>query len=65
MTRSELINIAGKIVDAQGSEAEQDRLLDLLIQNVPDPNIANYIFYDDLTPEEIVDKALAYKPIQL
>ncbi|SKA06308.1 hypothetical protein SAMN04488128_102546 [Chitinophaga eiseniae] len=65
MTRSELINIVRKIANAEGSEKEQDRLLDLLMQNVPDPDVANYIFCDDLTPEEIVDKALAYKPIQL
>lgn len=37
-------------------------------QNVPDPNAANYFFdikYKDLTIEQIVDKALSYKPIQL
>lgn len=65
MTRNELIDIVKKIAAAQGTEAEQDQLLDLLMQNVPDPNVTDYIFYDELSPEEIVDKALAYKPIQL
>ena len=36
-----------------------------LEQNVIDPDISDYIYYDDLTPEQIVDKALAYKPILL
>lgn len=40
-------------------------MLELLKKNVPDPRISNYIFYDELTPEQIVDKALSYKPIQL
>lgn len=65
MTRDELTSIVRKIANAEGTEAEQDRLLDLLMQNVPDPNVADYIFYDELSPEEIVDRALAYKPIQL
>lgn len=65
MTRDELTSIVRKIVHAEGTGAEQDRLLDLLMHNVPDPNVADYIFYDELSPEEIVDRALAYKPIQL
>ncbi len=36
-----------------------------LEQNVIDPYISDYIYYDDLTPEQIIDKALAYKPIFL
>lgn len=37
----------------------------LLTQSVIDPQVTDYIYYDNKTPEEIVDKALAYKPIQL
>ena len=29
------------------------------------PKISDYIFFDNLTPEEIVDKAVSYKPIIL
>ena len=47
------------------SEAESDKDLMLLEKGVLDPNISGYIFWDDLTPEEIADKALSYKPIQL
>lgn len=69
LNRDELIALAEKIRNAAGaSEEENDQLLDLFLDNVPDPNAANYFFdleYDALTPGEIVDKALAYKPIQL
>ena len=69
MTRTELIELAEKIQNASGAtEKENDELLELFLANVPDPNASNYFFeleYDDLSPEEIVDKALAYKPFQL
>ena len=35
------------------------------IENVIDPEVSNYIFYEENTPEEVIDKALAYKPIIL
>jgi len=38
------------------------------LENVADPAAANYIFdlaYEDLSAEEIVEKALAYKPVIL
>ena len=69
MTRTELIELAEKIQNATGvTEAENDELLELFLANVPDPNAGNYFFeleYDDLSPEEIVDKALSHKPFQL
>ena len=69
MTRTELIELAEKIQNASGAtEKENDELLELFLANVPDPNASNYFFeleYDELGPEEIVDKALAYKPFQL
>ena len=69
MTRTELIELAKKIQNVSGAtEAEDDELLELFLANVPDPNASNYFFeleYDGLSPEEIVDKALAYKPFQL
>jgi len=41
-------------------------MVDQFLENVPDPNAASYIFdleYEDLTAEEVVDKALTYKSI--
>jgi len=65
MTREELIELVKKISAAEGTEEEINNMLSLLKKNVPDPRVSNYIYWDDLTPEEVVDKALKYKPIQL
>ena len=65
LTRDELIELVRKIIDCDGNEEEIDKMTFVLEQNVVDPEITNYIYYDEKTPEEIVDLALAYKPIQL
>ncbi|HEX9509494.1 MAG TPA: hypothetical protein VF939_03365 [Puia sp.] len=65
MTREELIELVKKISTADGTEDEINKMVELLKQNVPDPRVTNHIFYAELTPEEVVDRALAYKPIQL
>ena len=65
MTREEMIALVEKIKKCQGSEKEIDEMIELLERNVSDPEVTNYIFYKENTPEEVVDKALAYKPIFL
>ena len=65
MTRDELVLLVDKIMKCQGSEKEIDEMIELLEKNVTDPEVTNYIFYEENTPEEVVDKALAYKPIIL
>lgn len=40
-------------------------MIELLEENVVYPDISDLIFYDEKSSEEIVDIALAYKPIQL
>ena len=69
MTKKELIELARKIRFAEGeSEKEMDRNIDLFLENVPDPNATKYFYskeHEGLTLEEIVDKALSYKPFQV
>ena len=65
MNREELIQLVDRIMKCEGTEEEQDALLALLENNILDPQVSNYIFYENNTPEEVVDKALAYKPIIL
>lgn len=66
MTRKELIQLVEEILDVEKYSEEQiDDMLEVLHRNVPHPAVANLIYWDDLTPEEIIDKALDYKPIQL
>lgn len=66
MSREELINLVKELYNSKGkTEEEENRLLELLEKNVPHPDVSDLIYWEDLTPEEVIDKALAYKPIQL
>ena len=68
LTRFELVELVRKIQAAEGSEEEIDRMIASLEASVPHPHVTDLIFYPegpDLTAEEVVERALAYKPIQL
>lgn len=68
MNREELIDLVNSIKSAEGTEEEIHAKILLFKQNVPDPQAANYIYakqYEGWTTEQIVDKALSYRPIQL
>ncbi len=65
LNRNELIELVSKIIAVEGTEEEIDEMLNLFEKNVPDPEAVDYIYYTELSPEEIVDKALSYKPIIL
>lgn len=66
LTREQIIDIVTKQKNCDYSnEKEADNALAELENGVIDPNISDYIFWDELTPEEIADKALSYKPIEL
>ncbi|MGW7074648.1 bacteriocin immunity protein [Streptomyces sp. NPDC054866] len=65
--RAELIEIVQKFIDATLPEVEEDALLEELMVSVPHPRVSDLIFYQDppLTAEQVVDQALAYRPIEL
>lgn len=72
LSRDELIALVARIMRAEADEAEEDRLVALFDDSVAHPSATDLIFYpqkyfkhDEPTPEEIVDAALAYRPIQL
>lgn len=69
LKKEELIELAKKIMNADGkTEEENDELIQYFLDNVPDPYASDYFFdiqYESLNAEEIVNKALNYKPIQL
>lgn len=65
MDRRELIDLVSKIKNCEGTEEEIDNMIVLLEENVIYPDISDLIFYNEKSAEEIVDIALAYKPIQL
>lgn len=65
MKRQELIELIKKIQCSDGTEEEADYDIDLLCKSVTDPQAADYIYYEELSVEEIADKIINYKPIQL
>ncbi|WP_228811675.1 hypothetical protein [Nocardia otitidiscaviarum] len=69
LDRGQLVELVARIASAEGSDEQLDEWLTQLTNTVADPRISDYIFWDfsdpPLTPEQIVDKALAYRPIEL
>ncbi|MFJ2899229.1 hypothetical protein ACIO87_30680 [Streptomyces sp. NPDC087218] len=67
MRRDDLVQLVVEIMEARGTEEETDRALDRLREQVPDPNVSDLIYWSDppLSPEQVVETALAYRPISL
>lgn len=66
LSREQIIDLINQILDVENhSEEEINSFVDKLKSGVIDPNISDYIFWDNLTPKQIADKALSYKPICL
>jgi hypothetical protein len=68
MERDELIRLVIRIQSFDGTEKELDALVDTFLHNVPDPSALDYLYgkkYEQLNAEQIVDKALSYKPFYL
>ena len=65
LTKDEIVELIEEIVKCDKSEEEIDGLIDKLEEGVLDPQISDYIFWDEKTPEEIADIVLRYKPIEL
>ncbi|MFE3252295.1 hypothetical protein [Streptomyces sp. NPDC059209] len=67
MPRDELISLVRRIMAGGDPEEVGDQLMERLEEQVMDPRVGDYIFYSspELSPEEVVDKALSYRPIAL
>jgi hypothetical protein len=70
--RAALVSIVTFLKSAEGTREEQDAALKELEARVPHPRVSDLIFWPtregfdrELTPNEIVDAALAYRPIEL
>ncbi|MDI7277918.1 MAG: bacteriocin immunity protein [Anaerolineae bacterium] len=65
LSRAELVRLVERIINIEGTEEEIDAMLDLLARSVPHPEVEALIYWNDqdLTAEQIVDKALRYEPI--
>ena len=66
LSRKEIVNLIEEIRKCENkSEEDIDRLIEKLERGVINPRISNYIFWSEMTLEEIADKARKYKPIEL
>jgi Colicin immunity protein / pyocin immunity protein len=69
LSRDELVDLVGRLMRAEGGESDQDAWLDLIERSVPCPHVSDLIYWPpggrELRAEEIVDRALAYRPIEL
>lgn len=67
LNREALIQIVEQIMDADGTDAELDNLMLKLEASVPHPAVSDLIFWPknnkEPTAAEVVDEALAYRPI--
>ncbi|MFJ1472825.1 hypothetical protein ACILE9_01005 [Capnocytophaga cynodegmi] len=65
LNKEEIISLIQKIRTENLSETEEDAILEELERGVLDPEISNYIYWSELSAEEIADKVLNYKTINL
>jgi len=67
MTRDELVAAVQTLMTGgTGTEAGDDELLNRVRRSVLYPEVQTLIFYSEgMTPQEIVDALLAYRPIPL
>lgn len=66
-SREELIHMVQQLIDAHLPEEEEDQLVEVLKSSVLHPRITDLIYYNTpkLTAEEVVDRALTYRSIEL
>lgn len=65
MEKTKLIELVLKIQECNGTEEEIDEMINILKRNVLMPEVTDLIYFDDKTPEEIVEIALSYQPTSL
>jgi hypothetical protein len=69
LTKTELVNRVERLISGKWTDEEMEALFEEIAENVPCPSssIQGYIFHskDNANAETIVERMLAYKPIQL
>jgi hypothetical protein len=67
VTREQLIALVEKLLSNEGTDEQDHEWLALLARNVPHPHVSDLIYWNEqeLSAEEIVDQALAWRPIEL
>jgi hypothetical protein len=72
LSKEQLVGLVERIINAEGTEKEINEWVELFACSVPDPEASDLIFWPSTrglgsnpSAEEIVEKALNYKPIHL
>lgn len=67
LTRTEMIELIERLMRGEGDDDEARAWIEALERSIPNPHILDLFFYDrsELTAEQILDKASAYRPIEL
>jgi hypothetical protein len=68
LTKEELVIRVERLLSGAWDDAEMEHLFSEIAESVPCPfpEIQGHIFHTEgLTPEEIVERMLSYRPIQL
>ena len=67
LTKGQLLELIVKLSEGDGTEQDEDDWLVLIEANVPHPTVTDLIFYSEpsLSPEEVLEETLSYKPILL
>ena len=69
LSRDSLIELITRLRNPQPGDSDEQigEWVAEIEASVPDPRVSAYIFWDrdGLTPEQIVDRALSYRPIEL
>lgn len=67
LSREELIELATKIIECEGTEEEIDNMIEIVEKNTSCPDLIDLIYWNDdnLTSEQIIDTAMNYKPINI
>ncbi|YCI39983.1 bacteriocin immunity protein [Bacillus sp. PK3-056] len=63
LSKDELVELVKKIGNPKQSDEKVSEYIEILEENVPHPAPSDLIFWndEDLSPEEVVEIALAYK----
>lgn len=65
MSEAELHAAIITLQDAELPEDQEAQLLELVENSVSDPCITDYIYHDNLTPDEIISAVKQHQPIAL
>jgi hypothetical protein len=68
MSKADLTVLVRRIMAADGSETDLDRMVALLSANVPHPAVSDLIYHpggSELSAEQIVELALTHQPTVL